>query len=387
MLSVLGSALLMAGCGGGGGGDTTASVPAGGTGSSASGAITGFGSIIVGGVRFDDSAASVQDDDGDILNSGALKLGMVVRIKCGKKTDDGISIRAKADSIEVHSELQGPVDSVTPTSIVVLGQTVKISATTFFEDGLTLTTLAVGAVVEVHGFVDPVTNTLTATRIERKPNAKVFKLQGTISALNTAAKTFSIGSGTSTITISYLNAVLPSSLTLANGSVVRVRLAVTPLTGTRTALKVQKFEIEKEDRNEAEVEGIITAFTSTSLFSVNGLPVDASAATFEGGKSGVVLGARIEVEGSVVNGVLVAKKVELEDGEDAAKFELHGTPSLLDTTAKTFVLRGVTVNYGSATFSNGATATSLSNLDIKLEVKGVRSAANVIVATRISLDR
>lgn len=387
MLTVLGSAMLMAGCGGGGGagGDVTAK----GAGSSASGAITGFGSIIVGGVRFDDSAASVQDDDGVNMNSGDLKLGMVVRIKCGKKSDDGISIRAKADSIEVHSELQGPVESkaADSKSIVVLGQTVNISATTFFEDGLSLATLAVGAVVEVHGFVDPVNNTLTATRIESKPNAKVFKLQGTVSALNTdaAVKTFKLG----TLTISYLTAVVPSSLTLANGSVVRVRLVTTPVNGTWTALKVQKFEIENENRNEAEVEGIITAFTSTSLFSVNGLPVDASTAVFEGNKTGVVLGARVEVEGSVVNGVLVAKKVELEDGEDLAKFELHGTPApgSLDTTAKTFVLRGVTVNYGSATFTNGVTAASLSAFDIKLEVKGVRSAANIIVATRISIER
>ena len=383
MLTVLGSAMLMAGCGGGGGGTTSADGTAGVAGSSASGAITGFGSIIVGGVRFDDSAASVQDDDGASLNSGDLKLGMVVRIKCGKKTNDGSSVRAKADSIEVHSELQGPVDSVTPTSIVVLGQTVKISTTTFFEDGLSLTTLAVGAVVEVHGFVDPVNNNLTATRIERKANAKVFKLQGAISGLNTATKTFNIG----TLTISYLTAVVPSSLTLANGSVVRVRLAVTPLTGTRTALKVQKFEIEKEDRNEAEVEGIITAFTSTSLFSVNGLPVDASTAFFEGDRAGIKIGARVEVEGSVVNGVLVARKVELEDGEDAAKFELHGTLSLLDTTAKTFVLRGMTVNYDAATtFSVGVTAAALAN-GLNIEVKGKRSASNVIVATRISLDR
>ena len=379
MLTVLGSALLMAGCGGGGGGSPTASVPAGGTGSSATGAITGFGSIIVGGVRFDDTAASIQDDDGAGLNSGDLKLGMVVRIKGGKKSDDGISVRAKADSIEVHSELQGPVDSKTANSIVVLGQTVKISITTFFEDGLSLATLAVGTVVEVHGFVDPVTNTLTATRIESKANAKVFKLQGAISALNTATKTFTIG----TLTISYLTAVVPSSLTLVNGSVVRVRLALTPPTGTRTALKVQKFEIEQEDRNEAEVEGIVTAFDSSTRFSVNGLLVNASAAVVP---AGVKLGARVEVEGSLINGVLVAKKVELEGGEDAAKFELHGTLSLLNTTAKTFVLRGVTVNYGSAAFAIGVTALSLAN-GINLEVKGVRSAGNVIVATRISLDR
>ena len=376
MLTMLGSALLMAGCGGGGGGTTTAGAVAG---SSASGAITGFGSIIVNGVRFDDSAASIQDDDGVGMNSGDLKMGMVVRIKGGKKNDDGVSIRAKADSIEVHSELQGPVDSIAAglSSIVVLGQTVKISTSTFFDDGLTAAALKTGDVVEVHGFVDPVAKTITATRIELKPNAKVFKLQGAISGLN--ATTFMIGA----VTINYSTAVVPSSLTLANGSVVRVRLAITPLTGTRTALKVQKFEIEKEDQNEAEVEGIITAFTSTALFSVNGLPVNASGIVVP---AGVKLGARVEVEGSIVNGVLVAKKVELEEGENVAKFELHGTISLLDTTAKTFVLRGVKVNYGSATFTIGVTAISLAN-GLNLEVKGVRSEANVIVATRISLEK
>ena len=169
---------------------------------------------------------------------------------------------------------------------------------------------------------------------------------------------------------------------------VRVRLAITPPTGIRTALRIRKFEMQKEEQYEAEVEGIITAFTSTSVFSVNGLPVDASTAFFEGNKADVKLGARVEVEGSIVNGVLVAKKVELEEGENLLKFELYGTPTALDTTAKTFMLRGVKVNYDKATFANGATAASLSIVGIKLEVKGVRSAAgNVIVATRISLDR
>ena len=379
MLTVLGSALALAGCGGGGGDGTNT---AGTTGSSASGAITGFGSIIVGGVRFDDSAARVQDDDGDDLKSDALKLGMVVRIKCGKKTDDGVSVRAKANSIEVHSELQGPIESKAAdlSSMVVLGQTVKISASTYFEEGLTAAALAVSDVVEVHGFVDPVAKTITATRIERKLQPKVYKLQGAVSDLNPT--TFKIG----TLTINYAKAIVPSSLKLANGAVVRVRLETTPVNGTWTALKVKKFEIEQEDGNEAKVEGIITVFTSTALFSVNGLPVNASAIVVP---AGVKLGARVEVEGSIVNGVLVAKKVELEDGEKADKFELHGTPTpgSLDTVAKTFVLRGVKVNYGTATFTNGATATSLSIVNVKLEVKGVLTADNVIRATRISIER
>jgi Domain of unknown function (DUF5666) len=381
MLTLLSSALVLAGCGGGGGGggsgaDSGPGPANAGTGSSATGAITGFGSIIVGGVRYDDSAASILDDDGAGMRRSDLKLGMVVSIKGGKRSDDGI--RASANSIEVHSELQGPIDSVTTTSMVVLGQTVKITSTTFFEDGLTLAVLTTGMVVEVHGFVDPSTNTLTATRIERKTNAPQFKLQGAISALNTASKTFNIG----TLTISYLSAEFPASLALANGLVVRVRLAFTPLTSPRTALKLRKFEIEREDRDEVEVEGIVTAFESRTRFSVNGMPVDASGTTLP---SAVALGARVEVEGKLINGVLVARKVKIEDGDDNSKFELHGLVSELDSAAKTFLLRGIKVDYKAATFSNGATATNLANGN-NVEVKGTRSNTNVILAAKVSRE-
>ena len=392
MLTLLSSALVLAGCGGGGGGTTAASGVAG---SSASGAITGFGSIIVGGVHYDDSTAtSIKDDDGDTKASNELKMGMVVKIKGGKKYKDGASIKASCDSIEVHSELQGPIDSFinTPTakSIVVLGQTVEISATTFFDDGLTFASLVAGnvtsKVVEVYGFIDPLTNTMAATRVELKPNANKFKLQGAISALNTASKTFRIG----TLTISYLTAELPASLTLANNLVVRVRLAITPLTGTRTALKIRAAEDKHDDIDEAEVEGIITAFTSTSLFSVNGLPVNASAAIFEDGTTGVVLGARVEVEGRVVNGILVAKKVEVEDDEDDAedmfKFELHGLVSELNTTAMTFRLRGVPVSYTATTaFTDGLTRDNLAD-GSNVEVKGTLLDGNKVMATEISRE-
>ena len=203
MLTVLGRAMLMAGCGGGGGSSPAGGGTIGAAGSSASGAITGFGSIIVGGVRYDDSTAtSIKDDDDVTRTSSELKMGMVVKIKGGKKYKDGASIKASCDSIEVHSELVGPIDSfintATVKSIVVLGQTVEISATTFFDDGLTFASLVAGnvtsKVVEVYGFVDPVTKALVATRVELKTNANKFKLQGAISLLNTATKTFQIGS-------------------------------------------------------------------------------------------------------------------------------------------------------------------------------------------------
>jgi hypothetical protein len=56
---------LLGACGGGGGGAT---VPQDGT----VGVIAGFGSVIVNGVRYDDSAATVKDDHGASLSSSRL---------------------------------------------------------------------------------------------------------------------------------------------------------------------------------------------------------------------------------------------------------------------------------------------------------------------------
>src|SRR3954451_20563004 len=78
LLALIGGVAALSGCGGGG--DGVASVGSGGTGSFSSGAITGFGSIIVNGVRFDDSQARITDDNGVLHNPGDLKLGMVVSI-------------------------------------------------------------------------------------------------------------------------------------------------------------------------------------------------------------------------------------------------------------------------------------------------------------------
>ena len=377
LFTALASALALAGCGGGSDGSSNvAGVTSGGTGSFSTGAITGFGSIIVGAIRFDDSKAisvlDVDDDNTDLR--GQLKLGMVVRVKGKPK----VGSSADAETIEVRSELLGPVDSIDAgaRTLVVLGQTVVVTPTTFFEESLSLPTLRASELVEVHGFVNPATNVMTATRIERKTLAsvKAFKLQGTVRALT--ATTFQIGD----LVINFAS-VVPTSLTLTNGLLVRVRLEPTLGTGVRKAVKIRAVELELQDRDEAEVEGTITAFTSSSQFSVNGLAVDASGATVP---PGLKLGDRIEVEGKLVNGVLVAKKVELENENDPLKFELHGTVGSL--TATTFAVRGVTVNFSAATqFSNGAAANLIDN--VRVEVKGVVSADGTqLRATRIAFE-
>ncbi|NMM11065.1 MAG: hypothetical protein HHJ16_12455 [Polaromonas sp.] len=386
LLTMLAGALTLAGCGGGGGGGV-AGVGGGGTGSLSVGPISGIGSIIVNGVRFDDSIARVLDEDGGSHDRSELKLGMMVRVKGKAVSRTADTASADADEISFSSTLLGPIDSIDTTvkTLSVLGQKVQITLSTIFEDNLSLAILQLSDVVEVHGLVDPGTNTLVATRIERKllVNVNAFKLQGTVSALDSAAKTFKIG----TLIINYAaTADVPANL--ANGLLVRVRIATTPTTGTRTALRVRAVIAESEDHDEAELEGTITDFTSSSKFSVNGLLVDASGATVP---AGLGLGVRVQIEGSLVRGVLVAKKVKLEDENDQSKFELHGivfnrTPTSLTFTLKSSggIVATVTLTSG-VKFGAGITLAGLVN-GVKLQVKGFALPDGSIQATSISLE-
>jgi hypothetical protein len=392
LIALIGGIATLSGCGGGGGSSGIASVGSGGTGSFSSGAITGFGSIIVNGVRFDESRATITDDEGTAHTSGDLKLGMVVSIAGSAVVAGTNGSSAVASSINFGSELRGPIDSIGSQSLVVLGQTVQIGTNTVFDSAIVggLAGLGVGQIIEVHGFVDPAANKILATRIERAVNATVFKLQGVLQALNTIARIFTMG----TLTISYAGVATTDLPTLANGLLVRVRLATAPATGPRTATRIRAVErqVEVEDRDEAELEGTVTAFTSTSTFSVNGVAVDAGKATVPNGTAGLRLGARVEVKGTVSNGVVVATTVKIENEAEVEnrEFELHGTVSNLNTTNKTFVIRGVTVSYaGNVRFDKGdaSTLAAVNGTNTRIEVRGTNSAAtNSVIATRIIFD-
>lgn len=376
------SAVLAAGiviaCGGGGGGSGATAASA-----LSAGPITGFGSVIVNGVRFNDDNASVSDDDGNDMRD-KLKLGMFATVK--GSLDDGIS--GTASSVVVGGELQGPVEG-TPNAgsktFVVLGQTVEVTGSTIFDESLStgFASLATTPIVEVHGVLNPVTNRLQATFIEKKTNPSSFKIQGLVKTLNAGSKTFSIGA----IRINY-SSTQDVRVTLANDVLVRVRLQPqTPAPAEWVATRIRAPESNTEDRDEAEVEGTVTSFTNTATFSVNGIAVDASGASFPKGSTGIAVGTRVEVKGSVRSSVLVATRVKLEDDNDVDKmeFELHGTVS--GRTATSFVVRGVTVNFtpgvivGSpASLINGA------RVEVKGQAADSSGSSTTITAVRIKFE-
>lgn len=381
-------AALLVACGGGG---DAAPESAGGGGATAlssftSGAISGFGSVIVNGVRFDDSSASVVDDNGNRLSHDDLKLGAHVEVEAS--SIDRSAGTGTASLFRISSGLLGPVGSVDVAggTLTVLGQAVRVSTTTVYDSGLSggLAAVASGDVLEVHGRYDSASAAWQATRLERKTSVSAYRLRGSVAALDSSAKTFSIGSAV----VNYASAASVTS-SLANGVQVRVALQTTASGGQWIATRVDAGGRQASDASEAEVKGLITSWTSATQFSVDGLVVDASAASFPEGQSGVVLGAFVEVEGRISGGVLVATKVHLEDrhaegqGED---FELHGTLSALDTTAKTFLLRGQTVSYGAVTDWRKLTEAELVN-GLKIEVKAsLSSDGATLLASRIQRE-
>ena len=114
--------LLMVACGGG------SSNVAGGVGSGGSGlaegVVSGFGSIIVAGVEYDDSQATVASEDAQGQSSlSEAKLGQRVRIVQSKA---GV-----ADTIQVLPQLRGTATSNQDAqgAFQMLGQTVQVVAT------------------------------------------------------------------------------------------------------------------------------------------------------------------------------------------------------------------------------------------------------------------
>lgn len=372
----LAAAALLAACGGGSDTDATAGTATPAEASSYTlGAITGFGSVIVGGVRYDDSRALCVDEDDRPHDRNLLRLGMIVAVEAG------VVNRAEASAlalrIRVGSEVVGPVGAVdtAASTVQVLGQTVLVTTSTLFDETLAggLSALTPGRVVEVYGILDPVNARIVATRIEAEDAPAAYKVRGPIANLDTTARTFTVNGER----ISY--AALPGVQVppgLTNGQIVRVLLQTTKVDGTWVAIALRGGLRLPERPVEARLEGVVTAFTSSAAFSVNGLPVDASGASFPDGTAGIVLGARVEVEGRVVAGVLVATKVEIEERRLPLQrqLELRGEVGNLNTAQKTFALRGVTVWYGGAMMEwrDGSEA-ALAN-GRRVEVRGVLAA-------------
>lgn len=378
-------AVLVAAACGGGGSSGSASPQ-----SFSTGAISGFGSIVVNGVHFDESRATVTDDDDAAFARTGLALGMVVEIKGDDIVRGSSKSTSNASEVVVRSAIKGPVEAVDATAgtLTVLGQKVSVASGTIFE-GVTggLSGLSSGNLVEVYGLLDTQTGILDATRIELKTTLGSYKLRGVVASLNTGAMTFRIGDAL----ISYAQVPMDQLPALSDGLLVRVKLRTTQEAGAWVATKIKPGVRRIEERTEAEAEGFVTDFVSLSNFKVDGLAVDASGAavSFVNGVVGDLMnGVRVEVEGQVVGGVLVASKVSFKraDRQDENDFELSGTVQAVDLTAGTLTVRDTPVKIGDFTTYRGGSATGLT-VGRRVEVKAqLQSDGTTLQAVLISFE-
>jgi hypothetical protein len=381
----LGLAGLLASCGG--------DVGTGGTGAPAStysaGRISGFGSVIVNGVRYDDSAATIVDDDGGVHTAADLLLGMTVAIDAQDIRTDATGAKVSvAKTVTFGEEIAGPVATVNAagSTFVVLGQTVTVDGATVFGGYTTgLAGVSPGDLVEVFAFLDTTSGTYKATRIDKQASLTDYTLQGVVAALDSLNHRFSIG------TAVIDDGGVSSMPTLSDGTLVRVHLRTTAAGGVWTATSVKVVTPHELAQDEhTEVEGIVSDFVSLSDFKVDGVPVNAggSGVVFTGGTAASVqAGIRVEVEGVNHAGVLVATSVDVrQDDAGDREVELHGAVSAVDAVARTFTLREQTVHWSDATVFSGGTSAKLVN-GANVEMHGtLSSSGSAVEADTIAFD-
>lgn len=392
------SVAVLTACGGGGGSADTALAPAApstsasappATSLAVSGTITGFGSVILDGKKYDDSITSVlRGNDPNAPAAGVLtdlKLGMRIE----GNTKDGQLLDAR-----ISAGLTGPIGSMdlAGASFMVYGQTVKVLSSgatpTVFDGVAGLAGLAVADQVEVHGSLDA-SKALTATRIERKPRSEAaagVRLGGLISQLDSVAKTFKLNDMTLNFSAATL---LPTGVALANGQMFSAYGDTAP---TAAGFKPKTVKvILPGDGAALEVGGRIMVFVSQADFTVSGVRIDASAATLDGGVVGdLAVGVLVSAAGTVSNGVLKAKTLRLLKTSADVLASLKG-PVTEFVSAGSFKLRGALVDAGGAGVSfSGGTAADLGNgawLQVNGRISGEVLKADSVVFQAPPVDK
>ncbi|MEY4766001.1 MAG: hypothetical protein RI907_2674 [Pseudomonadota bacterium] len=347
LASGLAALVVLASCGGGdtgvayntSGGD---GVGSGGTGSYTSGTISGLGSIVVNGVRYDVSQARVTDDRPAGVtpySADDLTIGMTVEVTAGTATPSttpGGLPTASAAQVRFASALVGRVE-VVPSSacscLTVAGQLVRYSATTNMP-----LSLSASDRVEVFGRPDLSSRQLVASRIVVVTDARFDKLQGWVQAsgLNTSAKTVSVYGPTNTpssgapLVLSYSSDTQVAALQNlgSHGRAVRVWFNADHV--LQGAVVVDQPLVTDEE--EARQSGLVTsAPDADGLMAVNGTWVRLASTIGSSTRAALAVGAHVLVEGRLVAGVLEVNEVHLggvdgDDDEEENEIEVHGQP-------------------------------------------------------------
>lgn len=421
-LLLLTSSFLVA-CGGGGGGDTPdgntsvawSTNPAGaatfsGVSATYQGAITGLGSIVVNGVRFETTDAVVYDGD-DFSNSydsntsafnSPLALGMTVALF--GDVDDAQNL-GRAARIRVVGGVRGTMSAVDTSALTLTLpiQTVQLSSATTYggtADGTAtgtpitnLTQLAAlggNPLLTVYGSPQS-DGRFLATRVvvtSASAHAMDVAVRGTITAISGNNYTVKTDASNS-ITVNCNGCSLqPSGSTPVVGDAVRALAAdISQWSGTTlTASRLQlinasyltRFQDSPSLPSYAKIEGV--AVLDGTRWTVGGVEVSGATLT---------AGTVYEIKGTWSGSVLAAMRVEVEGersftgtGGATTSYSNEFYGALSNLNGSSFTVQGVNVDASAAYFPYGSLAT-LSN-GAFVEVKG-RYVDGKLLATKVEI--
>jgi hypothetical protein len=326
---LMAAAGLLSACGGGGGGSAATPTAA----ALSSGTISGLGSIIVNGVRYETVGSQVLDaDDGSTAITTPLRIGMTVSVE--QSGTDALTLRPIAGKILVQSGIKG-VASYTGSTLTVAGMPVTTDTSTILlgtTGAVTNLTTLNNQAVEVYG-LPQADGSLLATLIEAEIGLLNVQMVGTVQSIDTTAKTLVLGTTAAPITVNYASITPPSGL--ATGSVIVVKAATNTTANTYTASSLQirsgtastytsyasNYSGTTRVHNERnELYGAVSDKTLISsggtvtgcTLKIQGIQVQASSPAL---CDSIANGTYVEAKGTLSNGVLAATKIEFEGGQ------------------------------------------------------------------------
>jgi hypothetical protein len=351
------------------------------------GPISGFGSVIQGGVEYQTSGAQIQVDD-QSATEAQLQVGEVVTIK-GTVNPDGTT--GVATQVSYSADLRGPVSQVDTTAgtFTVLGQLVRISDDTVFDDSLpsgSIDAIQAGVLVEVSGVLNA-TGELIASRVEPAEAGAGLQVKGQVQTLDTIARTFKING----LTIDYSNISPIGSLAGTSTVLVRGTAAVNNVLVATQVRVLGPLAVAANDKG--KLDGIITAFTSNADFAIGAQRITTDSTTvFDLGGAQLGVNVPVKVSGTFnAAGVLAASRVQVKPKNLSV---VRGLIDAVSATNKTLTVLGVAVTTSVDTSFNDKSSQNVrffSLADVRtgdyVEVRGVPGSGNTLAATLLERNR
>ena len=278
--------------------------------SSSSGTISGFGSVIVNGVRYDTDNAQILIS-GDSATEDDLEVGHYVTV-IGEINADNQT--GTANEIRFQPRLVGTISSIDPNTerFSILEQQVQITNSTVFDSLIIpddISGLSVGQSVRISGSLES-NDIISATRIDLLDSIEV-EIFGQVTSFNASLNELQINN----LEVNFENAEIDGELSVG------VNVTVAGIIGNNNVLIADEIEVSPfflgdiDEIDDIIIAGIISDTFSDSEFEVNEVPVEIQSSTIllGGNAEDIREDIFVEIFGSISDGILIADVVEFQD--------------------------------------------------------------------------